>query len=126
MRFSARLPVMGIATIIALGAITMSPAPAAATQPGPDVQPTPATLPADTAFSAGGAGLASAYEQAWLACRLIAQLGGQDGLVRFYRTAAGAVLPVADAVATGLRDATGLTLSAFTARWRSYLDSELR
>jgi peptidoglycan DL-endopeptidase CwlO len=47
LRFSTSLPGIGIATIIALGAITISPAPAAATQPGPDVEPTPATsLPA--------------------------------------------------------------------------------
>jgi cell wall-associated NlpC family hydrolase len=47
LRFSTSLPVIGIATIIALGAISISPAPAAATQPGPDVEPTPAaSLPA--------------------------------------------------------------------------------
>jgi cell wall-associated NlpC family hydrolase len=47
LRFSTSLPVIGIATIIALGAITTSPAPAAASEPGTDVQPTPATeLPA--------------------------------------------------------------------------------
>ena len=85
----------------------------------------PTTLPADSAFAAKGAALARAYEQAWLAARLVAQLGGQDALVRFYRAAAGALLPVAEAVATGLRDATGLSVAAFTARWRAYVRTEL-
>ncbi|MFJ5231618.1 hypothetical protein ACIQBJ_17210 [Kitasatospora sp. NPDC088391] len=46
----------------------------------------PAELPADTAFAAGSAGIAQAYELAWLACDLIARRWGQDRLVALYRT----------------------------------------
>ncbi len=46
----------------------------------------PAALPADGAFAAGAAGIAQAYELAWLACDLIARRYGQDRLVAFYRT----------------------------------------
>ncbi|MDR3036069.1 MAG: hypothetical protein LBV78_23755 [Kitasatospora sp.] len=46
----------------------------------------PAALPADEAFAAGAAGIAQAYELAWLACDLIARRYGQDRLVAFYRT----------------------------------------
>ncbi|MFB7947381.1 hypothetical protein ACFC6L_20970, partial [Kitasatospora phosalacinea] len=46
----------------------------------------PAALPADDAFTAGSAGIAQAYEQAWMACDLIARRHGQDRLVALYRT----------------------------------------
>ncbi|MFE1318513.1 hypothetical protein [Kitasatospora phosalacinea] len=46
----------------------------------------PVALPADEAFTAGSAGIAQAYEQAWMACDLIARRHGQDRLVAFYRT----------------------------------------
>ena len=44
----------------------------------------PTALPSDAALQAS-ATAGQAYEQAWLACRLIAARAGQDGLVRFYR-----------------------------------------
>ncbi|QKW19242.1 hypothetical protein HUT16_09345 [Kitasatospora sp. NA04385] len=46
----------------------------------------PTALPADAAFTAGSAGIAQAYELAWLACELIARTFGQDRLVALYRT----------------------------------------
>ncbi|MFF4338590.1 hypothetical protein ACFY00_01480 [Kitasatospora sp. NPDC001540] len=46
----------------------------------------PAALPADDAFTAGAADIAQAYEQAWMACDLIARRYGQDRLVALYRT----------------------------------------
>ncbi|MEV7024561.1 hypothetical protein [Kitasatospora sp. NPDC093558] len=45
----------------------------------------PAALPADRDFGAGATGIAQAYEQAWLACRLIAGRFGADRLVALYR-----------------------------------------
>ncbi|MGW4805478.1 hypothetical protein [Kitasatospora sp. NPDC004272] len=45
----------------------------------------PAALPEDAAFTAGAEGIAQAYEQAWMACDLIARRYGQDRLVAFYR-----------------------------------------
>ncbi|MQS11892.1 hypothetical protein F7Q99_06200 [Streptomyces kaniharaensis] len=45
----------------------------------------PTALPADRDFTAGATGIAQAYEQAWLACELIAQRHGPDRLVGLYR-----------------------------------------
>ncbi|MGW4891122.1 hypothetical protein ACWEQL_02470 [Kitasatospora sp. NPDC004240] len=53
---------------------------------------TPAALPADRAFAAGAEGIAQAYEQAWLACDLIARRYGPERLVACYR-AVGAAEP---------------------------------
>jgi hypothetical protein len=85
----------------------------------------PTALPDDTAFAETGAALARAYEGAWLACRLIAARAGQGGLVNFYRTAAGALLPAAQALAQALTDAVHESVAAFTAQWRTYLKSAL-
>lgn len=85
----------------------------------------PTALPDDAAFAASGAALARAYEQAWLACRLIADRAGTDGLVRFYRTAAAALLPAAQALTTALSAAVHESLATFTARWRAYLKTQL-
>lgn len=86
----------------------------------------PAALPADADFT-GGDRLPQAYEQAWLACRLIADRAGQAGLVRFYRVVAEASrTDPATAVAIGLRQVLRTDLTAFTAAWRSYLIGQLR
>ncbi|MFJ2580539.1 hypothetical protein [Kitasatospora aureofaciens] len=45
----------------------------------------PTGLPADRDFTAGATGIAQGYEQAWLACELIAHRYGPDRLVAFYR-----------------------------------------
>jgi hypothetical protein len=45
----------------------------------------PTALPADGDFGFGSARLPQSYEEAWLACRLIAKLAGRTGLVRLYR-----------------------------------------
>ena len=86
----------------------------------------PSALPSDADFT-GGSGLPQAYEEAWLACRLIADRAGQDGLVRFYRVVAEAAgTDPATAVATGLRQVLHTDVAAFTAAWRSYLIGQLR
>ena len=86
----------------------------------------PKALPADAAFS-GGSRLPQAYEQSWLACRLIAERVGQAGLVRFYRTVARAAgTDPSTALAAGLRQGLRTDLARFTAAWRSYLVRELR
>jgi hypothetical protein len=85
----------------------------------------PAQLPSDDAFGANGSTLARAYEQSWLACRLIAQRVGQRGLVRFYRTIGTAIETKAQAVAHGFRSVLHETQSTFTAQWRAYLKTEL-
>jgi len=88
----------------------------------------PSALPADSAFNPGGtasANLAAVYEQAWLACKLIAWRAGVDGLVRFYQEVGRAVLPADYAVKLALRDVLHETLHAFTAQWRTYLTAQL-
>ena len=86
----------------------------------------PTALPDQAAF-AGGSRLPQAYEQAWLACRLIAVRVGQPGLVRFYRVVAAAARTRPDtAVAVGLRQVLHTDPAAFTAAWRSYLIGQLR
>jgi hypothetical protein len=86
----------------------------------------PAALPTDAAFSASGSALAQAYEQAWLACRLIAADAGQAVLVRFYRAVGAALAPRAEAVAGAFRSVLHETGRAFTRQWRSYLIAALR
>ncbi len=84
----------------------------------------PAALPGAAEFTGSSGASARAYQEAWLACRLIAALAGQDGLVRFYRRVAGATDPVA-ALGPALRAVTGMDVARFTARWRVYLQQEL-
>lgn len=86
----------------------------------------PKALPTSADFQAAGRS-SQAYEQAWLACRLIAARVGRAGLVRFYKaTAAAARTDPATAAALGLRQVLHTTLPAFTAAWRSYLIGQLR
>ncbi|MER5352997.1 hypothetical protein ABT093_22025 [Kitasatospora sp. NPDC002551] len=79
----------------------------------------PTALPEDAAFTAAGEGLAQVYEQAWLACDLIARRYGPQRLVDLYR-AVGAAAPGADRPAwlDGLlRERLGLGLAEFTRLW---------
>ena len=87
----------------------------------------PAALPADAQFDGSSARLAQAYEESWLACRLIAGRAGAAGLVRFYElVAAAARTDPATAAAAGLRQVLHTDVAAFTTSWRRYLVSELR
>jgi hypothetical protein len=84
----------------------------------------PGTLPTADAFSTEGQS-AQAYEGAWLACRLVAQRAGQDGLVHLYRLVGASPLSVDGAVAAGLRRVLHETTAQFTAQWRGYLIAQL-
>ncbi|MFE0177043.1 hypothetical protein ACFWZ2_32540 [Streptomyces sp. NPDC059002] len=86
----------------------------------------PGALPEDDDFGFGGDAdrLAQAYEGAWLACRMIAEQWGERKLTDFYR-AVGAHKERAGAVEDALRDVLDTTAQDFTARWRTYLRSEL-
>jgi hypothetical protein len=84
----------------------------------------PTALPGDAAFDTGGSS-ASAYEQAWLACRLIATRAGARGLVRFYRSVGGSPSVPGTAVAAALRSVLHETTTAFTGQWRAYLEAQL-
>lgn len=84
----------------------------------------PAALPAPSRFDGADARIAQAYEEGWLACRLIAGSDGPAALVRFYRTAAARGNPPA-VLSAAFRDVLGTTEAAFTIRWRSYLRVQL-
>ncbi|NKZ06413.1 hypothetical protein [Actinomadura latina] len=79
----------------------------------------PAALPAAGDFAGGSPRLSQAYQEAWLACRMVADRYGEATLVRLYR-AAGRVPE-----ATALRDVLGLTRDRFTTLWRDYVQKEL-
>ncbi|MDP9116207.1 MAG: basic secretory family protein [Actinomycetota bacterium] len=86
----------------------------------------PGELPSDADFSAtAAAGLAQTYEQAWLACRLIAARSGASGLARLYRLVNGAPDPAVVGVAAGLQQVLHEPPAAFVTQWRSYLRAEL-
>ena len=61
------------------------------------------------------------YEEAWLACRLIAEGAGAAGLVRMYRLVGACPDPRAAAVAAARRHVLRLSRVAFTAHGRDYL-----
>jgi len=79
----------------------------------------PSTLPQPDAFATGDA-IAQAYQESWLACRLIAQRVGVSGLVRFYRLA-GQDATAATALPTVMHESA----ARFTAQWRAYLRQQL-
>lgn len=82
----------------------------------------PAALPEDPDFGfAGEPGrLARAYEEGWLACRMIAEKWGEAKLVAFYR-AVGGHKKRPGAVEAALQQVLGIGQADFTARWRTYL-----
>jgi hypothetical protein len=84
----------------------------------------PTALPSDAAFDTAGSS-APAYEQAWLACRLIAARAGQRGLVRFYRLVGASPSASGVAVAAALRSVLHETTAAFIGQWRASLKAQL-
>ncbi|WP_051301517.1 hypothetical protein [Actinomadura rifamycini] len=79
----------------------------------------PAGLPAPDDFAGDARRLSQAYQESWLACRMIAERYGEATLVRLYRAAGRTPLE------TALREELGLAPDRFTARWRAYLTKEL-
>jgi hypothetical protein len=84
----------------------------------------PAQLPGPADFATGTT-IGAAYQEAWLACRLIAAKAGTSGLVTFYRVVGQAVADPSPAEA-GLRAVLHESLAAFTTQWRAYVRAELR
>lgn len=86
----------------------------------------PAALPADRDFSGDNAALAQAYEQSWLAVRMIAATYGQDALLELYRSI-GARRGVEAGVALeeGLQSVLGISTAQLTRDWRASLQREL-
>lgn len=82
----------------------------------------PVALPADADFAGSSPTLAQAYEQSWLAVRLIVERYGQDEALRFYRAVGasrGSGAPAA--LERGFTGVLGTTTAAFTATWRESL-----
>lgn len=71
----------------------------------------PTELPGPADFAPGSPRLAQAYEEAWLACRYVAERFGEKGLVRLYGSDVDSTL--------------GLSRAEFTAAWRDHLRREL-
>ncbi|MEU4982121.1 hypothetical protein [Streptomyces sp. NPDC021969] len=86
----------------------------------------PARLPTDEdfGFTADAEALARAYEGGWLACRMIAEQWGEDRLDAFYRSV-GTHDDRAGAVEAALHEVLGTTPDDFTARWTTYLRTQL-
>ena len=78
----------------------------------------PAELPGQGEFDTRTTHLGAAYEAAWLACRLLAEIGGEENLVEFYRrTTQG------EELGATLRDVFDLSVAELTERWRTELRS---
>jgi len=77
----------------------------------------PGALPGQQDFSGASGRLPQAYEEAWLACRMVAGRYGEDRLIRLYREAR--TRPDA------LQRVLGVDTAEFTAMWRGYLRREL-
>lgn len=87
----------------------------------------PTQLPTAADFDGASTRLPQAYEESWLACRLIAATIGQHGLVSFYRAVDTATLTApATAVSVVLARLLHTTVPGFTARWRTYLQAQFR
>jgi hypothetical protein len=85
----------------------------------------PQRLPGEAEFAPDGLRLAQAYEASWLACRLVAERIGAQGLVRFYRAVSAGPGAADAALDSGLRSVLGLTTEQFVALWRSYVREQL-
>jgi hypothetical protein len=87
----------------------------------------PATLPGATEFAGSGDRLSAAYEEAWLACRMVAERYGEDRLVRLYRTAESEPEDPGDPRLQdrALRSVLGIGTDRFDALWRAYVRREL-
>jgi hypothetical protein len=76
----------------------------------------PERFPADEAFAAGSPDLASAYAQAWLVCRYVAERYSAARLGRLY-----AELGQGRTVGQASRAALGIGEAELVAGWRRYL-----
>ena len=76
----------------------------------------PAQLPGPQEFDTSAQHLGAAYEAAWLACRLLVDLGGERDLVRFYE-----LVRAGEPVGRALSRTFDLTQRELTAEWRDLL-----
>ncbi|MDN3353199.1 hypothetical protein [Actinomadura sp. DC4] len=87
----------------------------------------PSAPPGRADFAGSGDRLSAAYEEAWLACRMIAERYGEDTLVRLYRTAEAEPGEAGDPRVEdrALRTVLGVGASGFDEQWRAYVRKEL-
>ena len=78
----------------------------------------PDHLPGQPEFDQGDAHLGAAYESAWVACLVLADLGGRAALVRLYEQVSGG-----GDLDEQLGEVFGLTESQLTSRWRQRLQA---
>lgn len=76
----------------------------------------PDRLPGEAEFDVTAPHLGAAYEAAWLACRALVELAGEQALLDVYATAGGGT-----DVETALREQAGVDLATLTGRWRQLL-----
>jgi hypothetical protein len=85
----------------------------------------PTSLPPNKAFDGGNKRLAQAYEGGFMACRLIASIAGERGLVHFYAAIGRSHASPVRAMAVAVRTILHLSPAQFTARWQQYLRTQL-
>ena len=78
----------------------------------------PEALPGPTEFDAGATHLGAAYEAAWVACLVVADLAGEEALVRVYDDVSGGAH-----VDEALRSSAGLDQAGLTRRWQARLEA---
>lgn len=76
----------------------------------------PDRLPGEAEFDVTAPHLGAAYEAAWLACRALVELAGEQALLDVYATASQGT-----DVETALRQQAGVDLATLTDRWRTLL-----
>jgi hypothetical protein len=86
----------------------------------------PTALPSDTAFDGAAPHLAESYEEAWLACRWIADRYGEPALIALYRAVGtSSAATRRDALRAGLDATLHLTIRGLVAAWRADVRAEL-
>lgn len=76
----------------------------------------PTHLPDESDFNTQSDSFGAEYEAAWLACRTLAEVGGERALVRLYdRTGSG------EPIGTAMKQIFGFGIEEFTKRWRTRL-----
>lgn len=76
----------------------------------------PEALPSPEDLESTAEGLGATYEQAWLACRYLAQRYGEDALIDFYRE-----VDSGTSVASAFDGVLGITEAEFMQGWRDHL-----
>jgi hypothetical protein len=78
----------------------------------------PDALPGPAEFDATATHLGAAYEAAWLACVVVADLAGEEALVRVYDD-----VRRGQDIGSALRSSVGVDEAGLTERWRDRLEA---